>query len=115
MRRLVLMAIVAGGVFYAPLPLIAQNGGEATPLMPVTDIPSDSGGATAPPEAPLEVDPNEAPELVPPQEVNTGGGTSAPPPAATQATPKSEPVTTPTPAPAAAPAPTPTPSWRRLP
>ena len=102
MRRLVLTAILVGGVFYAPLPLIAQKGGEQAPLIPMADIPNDSGGATAPSEVPLQIDPNEAPELVPPQEVNTGGGTSAPAPGATGATPA--------PAPAPAPVATATPA-----
>lgn len=102
------MAIVAGGVFYAPLPLIAQKGGGETPLIPVADIPNDSGGATAPSEVPLEVNPEEAPELVPPQQVNNGGGTSAPAPAATQATPPPAPAPStpePSPTPVAAQAP----------
>ena len=69
MRKLVLLAIFCSGVFYAPLPLIAQNGGGSAPLIPVADMPSSGGGATAPSEPPLEVDPQQAPELVPPQEV----------------------------------------------
>jgi membrane anchored protein len=84
------MAIFCSGVLYAPLPLIAQNGGGQTPLIPVADMPSDNGGATAPSEPPLEIDPEEAPELVPPQSV--GGGAEAP---------------SRTPAPAPAPAPEP--------
>ena len=78
MRRLILFAILVSGVLYAPLPLIAQNGGGQTPLIPVADMPNAGGGATAPSEPPLEVDPSEAPELVPPEQVNTGGGTAPP-------------------------------------
>ena len=94
-RKLVLMAIFCSGVFYAPIPLIAQNGGGQTPLIPVADMPSNSGGATAPADPPLEVDSEEVPELVPPQQV--GGGVEAP--ARARA-----------PAPAAAPAPAPAPA-----
>ena len=43
MRKLVLMAIFCSGVFYAPMPLIAQNGGGPTPLIPVADMPADNG------------------------------------------------------------------------
>ncbi len=71
MRRLILSAILVSGVLYAPLPLIAQNGGGQVPLIPVGDMPNAGGGATAPP---LEVDPSEAPELVPPDQVDAGGG-----------------------------------------
>ena len=46
MRRLVLMAIFCSGVFYAPMPLIAQNGGGPAPLIPVADMPGDNGAAT---------------------------------------------------------------------
>ena len=67
MRKLVLLAMFFSGIFYAPLPLIAQNGGGSTPLIPVADMPADNGGATAPSDPPLEVDPQQAPELVPPQ------------------------------------------------
>ena len=76
MRRLLLMAIFCSGVLYAPMPLIAQNGGGPTPLIPVTDMPSDNGAATAPSDTPLEVDADKVPELIPPQEV--GGGAEAP-------------------------------------
>jgi hypothetical protein len=101
MRKLVLMAIFCSGVFYAPLPLIAQKGGSQTPLIPVTDMPSDSGGATAPADPPLEVDSEAVPELVPPQHV--GGGAEAPTRAPTPA--PEEPAPAPAPAPAATPAP----------
>jgi len=76
MRKLVLMAICCSGLFYAPLPLNAQNGGGPTPLIPVADMPSDNGAATAPSDAPLEVDADKVPELVPAGEV--GGGAQAP-------------------------------------
>jgi membrane anchored protein len=96
MRKLVLLAICCSGLFYAPLPLTAQNGGGPTPLIPVADMPSDNGGATAPSDPPLEVDPGKVPELVPSQDM--GGGAEAP-------------STTPAPAPAPTPAPTtPTPA-----
>ena len=62
MRRLILFAILVSGVLYAPLPLIAQKGGGQAPLIPVADMPNASGGATAPSEPPLEVDPSEAPD-----------------------------------------------------
>jgi hypothetical protein len=104
MRKLVLMAIFCSGVLYAPLPLIAQNGGGSTPLIPVADMPADNGGATAPSDPPLEVDPQAAPELVPPQEV--GGGAEAP--AARPPAPVPTPEPAPTPAPEPAPAPEPT-------
>jgi hypothetical protein len=111
MRRIVLMAIVAGGVFYAPLPLIAQNGGGGNaPLMPVADIPNNSGGATAPSEAPLETDPDKAPQLVPPEQVNSGGGTSAPAAPATPAPPTPAPAPAPAPAAPATPEPAATPA-----
>lgn len=96
MRKLVLFAIFCTGVFCAPLPLTAQNGGGPTPLIPVADMPN-SGGATAPSEAPLEVDPEAVPRLAPPAEV--GGGAEAP----TRAP-------APSPAPAPAPAPSPEPA-----
>ena len=102
MRKLVLMAIFCSGVFYAPMPLIAQNGGGPTPLIPVADMPGDNGAATAPSDPPLEVDADRVPELVPPREV--GGGAEAPshPP---RPTPAPEPA--PAPAPAAEPEPEP--------
>ena len=106
MRRLVLMAIFCSGVFYAPLPLIAQKGGGPTPLIPVADMPTDSGGATAPAEPPLEVDAEEVPELVPPQ--NVGGGAEAParaPASAPAPAPEPLPAPAPEPAPAVDPAP----------
>lgn len=95
MRNLVLLAICCAGLFYAPLPLNAQNGGGPTPLIPVTDMPSDNGAATAPSDPPLQVDPEKVPELVPSRDV--GGGAEAP-------------SATATPAPAPAPAPEPTPT-----
>ena len=104
MRKLVLLAIFFSCIFYAPLPLIAHNGGGSTPLIPVADMPADNGGATAPADPPLEVDPQQAPELVPPQEV--GGGAEAP--AAPQPAPTPEPAPTPAPAPEPASAPEPT-------
>ena len=106
MRKLVLLAIFFSGIFYAPLPLIAQNGGGSTPLIPVADMPADNGGATAPSDPPLEVDPQQAPELVPPQEV--GGGAEAP--AARQPDPAPAPAPTPEPAPAPEPASAPEPT-----
>jgi hypothetical protein len=116
MRKLALMAIVAGGVFYAPLPLIAQNGGGGSvPLMPVEDIPTDdSGGVSAPSGPPLKVDPAEAPELVPPDQVSgeENGGTTAPAPSAPAPAPTATArVAVPAPVPAAtAPEPTPAPA-----
>ena len=101
MRKLVLLAIFFSGILYAPLPLIAQNGGGSTPLIPVADMPNDNGGATAPSDPPLEVDPQQAPELLPPQEV--GGGAEAP-----SRTPAPAPTPAPTPAPVPEPAPEPT-------
>jgi hypothetical protein len=95
MRRLVLMAICCSGVLYAPVPLIAQNGGGQTPLIPVADMPSGNGGATAPSEPPLEVDPDAAPELIPPEEV--GGGAEAPRKTAPPAVPTPEPEPDPAP------------------
>src|SRR6185503_11648368 len=100
MRKLVLMAICCSGLFYAPLPLNAQNGGGPTPLIPVADMPSDNGAATAPSDAPLEVDADKVPELVPAGEV--GGGAQAP-------SHGSSPTPAPAPAPTPAPSPTPTP------
>jgi outer membrane biosynthesis protein TonB len=97
------MAILAGGVFYAPLPLIAQNGGGQAPLIPVADMPTDSGGAAAPAEPPLEVDSAEVPELVPPSEV--GGGAEAPASPAAPAAPAPPAAATPAPVPAPGPAP----------
>ena len=97
MRRLVLMAIFCSGVFYAPLPLIAQNGGGQTPLIPVADMPSGNGGATAPSEQPLEVDPDAAPQLIPPEEV--GGGAEAPHKSVHAAVPEPEPAPAPDPEP----------------
>jgi hypothetical protein len=108
MRKLVLTVIFCAGVFYAPLPLIAQNGGGNTPLIPVADMPADSGGATAPSEPPLEVDPQEAPELLPPQEV--GGGAEAPAPRETAPAPSPTPEPAPAPAPVPAPEPAPEPT-----
>ena len=102
MRRLVLMAIFCSGVFYAPLPLIAHNGGGQTPLIPVADMPHSNGGATAPSEPPLEVDSAEVPELVPPQQVS--GGAEAP-----GASAPAEPAPEPAPAPATAHVAVPTP------
>jgi hypothetical protein len=114
MRKLALMAIVAAGVFYAPLPLIAQNGGGSAPLMPVADIPTDdSGGVSAPSEPPLKVDPAEAPELVPPDQVGgeENGGTTAPAPGAHAPAPSATArVAVPEPVPATAPVPEPTPA-----
>ncbi len=101
MRKLVLLAICCSGLFYAPLPLSAQNGGGPTPLIPVADMPSDNGAATAPSDPPLQVDPDKVPELVPSQDV--GGGAQAPSRAPT-------PAPTPAPAPAPAPAPEPEPA-----
>jgi hypothetical protein len=94
MRRIALMALFCTSVFYAPMPLVAQNGGGETPLIPVADMPTDSGGATAPSEPPLEVDPNAVPQLAPPSEV--GGGVEAP-------TSAPAPVAAPEPEPAPAP------------
>lgn len=102
MRKLVLMAIFGSGVFYAPMPLIAQNGGGPTPLIPVADMPGHNGAATAPSEPPLEVDADKVPELIPPQEV--GGGAEAPSHA-----PSPTPAPAPEPAPVPAPAPEPEP------
>lgn len=99
MRKLVLMAIFCSGVLYAPMPLIAQNGGGPTPLIPVADMPGDNGAATAPSDPPLEVDADRVPELVPPREV--GGGAEAP---------SHAPSPTPAPAPAPAPEPAPAPA-----
>jgi hypothetical protein len=96
MRKLVLMAIFCSGVLYAPMPLIAQNGGGPTPLIPVADMPADNGAATAPSDPPLEVDADKVPELIPPREV--GGGAEAP---------SHAPSPAPAPAPEPAPAPTP--------
>jgi LPXTG-motif cell wall-anchored protein len=93
MRKLALMAFFCSCVLYAPMPLIAQNGGGETPLIPVADMPNSSGGATAPSEPPLEVDPEAVPQLAPPSEV--GGGAEAP-------------TSAPAPAPAPAPGPEPT-------
>ena len=111
MRRLLLTAIFCSGVLYAPMPLIAQNGGGPTPLIPVTDMPSDNGAATAPSEKPLEVDADKVPELIPPQEV--GGGAEAPshaPEPAPAPTPTPTPTPAPEPAPTAAPEPEPEPT-----
>lgn len=91
------MAIFCSGVFYAPLPLIAQNGGGQTPLIPVADMPTGNGGATAPSEPPLEVDPDAAPELIPPEEV--GGGAEAPHKTVSPAAPAAEPAPAPAPEP----------------
>jgi hypothetical protein len=99
MRKLVLLAICCSGLFYAPVPLNAQNGGGPTPLIPVADMPSDNGAATAPSDPPLEVDADQVPQLIPSEEV--GGGAQAPAPA-------TSPTPTPTPAPEPAPAPAPT-------
>jgi len=108
MRRLLLIAIFCSGVFYAPMPLIAQNGGGPTPLMAVADMPSDNGGATAPSDPPLEVDPDKVPELVPSRDV--GGGAEAPPTRPQPApAPPPEPAPAPEPAPEAAPEPAPAP------
>jgi LPXTG-motif cell wall-anchored protein len=106
MRRLALIAIFCSSAFYAPMPLIAQNGGGQTPLIPVADMPSDSGGATAPSEPPLEIDPEAVPELTPPAEVGGGAAAPASPPVPAPA-PESEPEPAPAPAPAAVPEPEP--------
>ncbi|HYH60218.1 MAG TPA: hypothetical protein VD790_13490 [Thermoleophilaceae bacterium] len=102
MRRVFLVAIACSGVLYAPLPLIAQNGGGEAPLIPVADMPDSSGGATAPP---LEVDPERVPELVPTGDAGEAeaphGGADAPGPDA----PDAVPVPAPDPAPVAPPAP----------
>ena len=103
MRRLVLLAILGAGVFYAPLPLIAQKGGGQAPLIPVADMPTDSGGVTAPAEPPLEVDADEVPELVPPQQV--GGGAEAPSATPAPAPERAPATTAPPPEPAPAPPP----------
>ena len=91
------MGIFCSGVLYAPLPLIAQNGGGQTPLIPVADMPTGNGGATAPSDPPLEVDPDAAPELIPPQEV--GGGAEAPHKTAPPAAPAPQPAPAPEPDP----------------
>jgi len=102
MRKLVLFALFCCGVFYAPMPLIAQNGGGPTPLIPVADMPEDNGAATAPSEPPLEVDAEKVPELIPPGQV--GGGAEAPSPTSAAPAPVPAPAPAPVPEPAPAPA-----------
>ena len=106
MRKLVLIVICCAGLFYAPLPLVAQRGGEQAPLIPVVDMPTNSGGATVPSDPPLEVEPDAVPELVPPQEVrapgDSGGGPADPAPPDPEPVPEATPAPTPGPAPPAA-------------
>lgn len=80
MRKLALAPLAAAAALYAPFPLNAQEGGGATALVPVSEVPTGSvdGAAEAPaaeaepapaPAAPAPAAPEEAPQLVPPEEM----------------------------------------------
>lgn len=87
MRKLLLVAVAAAAIFQAPLPLIAQDGGGSPALVPVSDIPAGAEpvpgtGAVeapaAPPPAPPAPAPEDAPALVPTEDV---AAPQPPPPA----------------------------------
>ena len=99
MRRLALVAAALAAALYVPVPLVAQPTGGTNALVPVSEIPpqvsvpAGTGAAEAPaaaapapaPAAPTA--PAEAPELVPPAEMEAdaepaGGAVQAPEPEA---------------------------------
>lgn len=102
MRRLALVAAAIAAVLYVPVPIGAHESGGTNALVPVSDIPQQvkvpagTGVAEAPPAAA----PEQAPELVPPQEIDQidqeaatrAGAVAAPEPEPSTAAPEAVPA-----------------------
>ena len=99
MRRLALLAAAIAVVLYVPVPLVAQPGGGTKALVPVSEIPPkvEVPVGTGVAEAPTAGAPEQAPNLVPTQEIeqeaaSRAGAVTAPAPESTTAEPQAVPA-----------------------